>query len=132
MIAGEQVDERDVAHIDQWAKQMIAEPAEAVDHDRWLGVIKQLERQGAGTGPAALRFQPVFFEGQLAKRVIDEALYLANSPRGPSPDLRQAVIEHRDAAMLRHPGHVPVEAGIVDQHNGVGAMLIKRLLDPGE
>src|SRR5437762_13415491 len=55
MIAGEQVDERDVAHIDQWAKQMIAEPAEAVDHDRWLGVIKQLERHGAGTGQTALR-----------------------------------------------------------------------------
>ncbi len=44
-------------------------------------------------------------------------------PAGPGPNLRRAVIQDRDAVGFGAAGDPPVEAGVVDEHDGVGAMV---------
>src|SRR5262245_10762782 len=80
-------------------------------------------------GLAAASAEPRLLERQLAERVIDVALHLLDSPRGPSPELRQAVVDDGNALLLRLPRDVPVEARIVDQHDCVRPRLGPRPLD---
>ena len=55
--------------------------------------------------------EPFFLERQLAQCVIDVLLHFANAPRRPRPELRQPIIENRNAPLLCRPRHVPNDAG---------------------
>ena len=72
---------------------------------------------------AAALAEPRLFERQAAQHVIAQPAHLPGPPGCPGPDLRWRIIENRDAVDLGPPGNPPIEAGVVDQHDGVGPVL---------
>ena len=74
-------------------------------------------------GVAAPLSQPGFLERQFAEGVIDVSPHFLDPPRQPSPQLRQPVVEDRNAVCLGPGRDVPIEAGIVDEDHAVGPLL---------
>src|SRR5690606_23740699 len=56
------------------------------------------------------------------------ATHLLDPPRSPAPELGRAVVEHRDAAVVRLAGDVPVEPWVIDQHHGIGPLALEALV----
>ena len=81
---------------------------------------------GRRAAPAA---EPRLFERELAQGMIDIPPHLLHPPRSPGPKLRQPVIEHRNVPFFCHPGDVPVEARIVNEHDGIGRVFVDRSFD---
>ena len=75
---------------------------------------------------------PVFLERQRAKHVIDPLAHLRDAPAQPGPQLRRHEVENRDAVEMGPSRHPPVEPGIVDQHDCVGALMAKRAIGLGD
>ena len=72
-------------------------------------------------GVAAALGEPLLLKRQAAQHVIDQAAASSSPATRPGPNLRRHVIENRNAVGLRPAGDPPVEARIVDQHDGVRA-----------
>ena len=73
----------------------------------------------------AARVVPRRLEGEAAQHEIDEFLYFLDAPARPRPDLGRDEIDDRDAPRLGAPGDPPVQPRVVDQHDGVGAIVTK-------
>src|SRR5205807_9012496 len=83
------------------------------------------------SGDAALAV-PRLFKRQRTQDVIDPSAHLVDAPASPAPELRRHKIENRYAVEMRPAGQPPVEAGVVDQHNGVGPPMAKEAVGPGK
>src|SRR5258705_1121929 len=73
---------------------------------------------------------PGNFERQLAKHVVDETAHLFHAPAGPGPQLRNAVIKHRDTMRLSTSGNPPIETGVINQDDRIGSMMAKVTIGP--
>ena len=88
------------------------------------------ERMPDERGIAATLPKPRFFERQAAQHVVGQAAHFLGPPGCPGPNLRRSVVEDRDAVDLGPPGDPPIEAWIVDQHDGVGAVVAEIAICP--
>ena len=88
------------------------------------------ERMAHEARIAAPLGEPAGLERQAAQHVVDEASHLFDPPTGPGPDLRRCIVEHRDAVRLGTARDPPIEAGEVDEHDGVGSMMAKVAVGP--
>ncbi len=69
---------------------------------------------------------PGFFKGEIAQDVIDKTAHFLDAPAGPAPELRGHEIEDRDLVKMGPPRQPPVEAGIVDEDHGIGALVAEK------
>ncbi len=74
---------------------------------------------GRRTRPGSRGRGPSFFERQAAKHIVDKAPHFFDAVSRPGPNLRRGVIEDRDAVNLGPMGDPPIEARIIDQHDGI-------------
>ena len=81
------------------------------------------------TSPLAV---PGLLERQFTQHVIDQASHLAHPPGTPCPQLRHAVVNHRDAMGLGPPRDPPIEARIVNQHNDVRTLMPEIAVGPAD
>ncbi len=81
------------------------------------------ERMADERGIAAALAKPRLFERQAAQHVVAQPSHFLGPPRRPGPDLRRSIVEDRDAVDLGPPGDPPIEARIVDQHDGIGPVV---------
>ena len=79
---------------------------------------------------AAALAEPGFFERQAAQHVVAQPSHFLGPPRCPGPDLRRRIVEDRDAVDLGPPGDPPIEARIVDQHDGIGPVVAEIAIGP--
>ena len=73
---------------------------------------------------------PLRLEGERGEHVVYELPHFADAPGGPGPQLRRHVVDHLHAGPLRLAGDPPVEAGKVDEHDGVGPLGVNELTRP--
>src|SRR5262245_16889394 len=66
---------------------------------------------------------PGGLEWQRANDVVNAAAHLLDAPAAPGPELRRDEVKDRDAAGLGPLRQPPVKAGVVDQDDGVRAMI---------
>lgn len=66
---------------------------------------------------------PRLFKRQLAQRVIDQTPHLLDPPSDQNPNPRHGVVEHRNLEAFRRASNPAVDAGIIDQHDGIGPAL---------
>src|SRR5580693_207301 len=66
----------------------------------------------------------LFFKGKNHQRFVDVVADEADAPLAPRPELRSAVVNHGNAALLHLPRYAPVEGGRVDHDGEIGLALV--------
>ena len=76
--------------------------------------------------------KPIRFKGQFTQHMVDVLANLPDTPRSPSPHLRNAIIKNRNLPGLGFLGNPPVESGIVNQHHRVDFVIEEILVGLGD